>query len=341
MKILTAVLLICIAVLGFRPAPAGDCLYTVTSVCDSGLSVSQYPAFAEEGEISLLIPGLKEGWVPQGITWLPAQNWFLLAGYHTDRRPSSLIAVDAESNQIVKAVRLKNLDGSYYTGHAGGVCATERDIYVSNNRRLYRLSLDTFLNLTADSVCAFEQEIAVPSNASYCSYADGVLWVGEFQYGTGYPTDPSHRLKLGRDTLKAWLCGYRLANGEISAHAAGADTAVPDFIFATSERIQGMTVYQDKIWLSQSYGRRNSSSLLGYAYPRDDPDMHVTVSGTEVPVWFLIGSRLTDNTICPPMTECICTAGDGMYLLFESAAEKYMDPDNASRFPMDRLFRIN
>ena len=342
MRFLAIALLICVTVLGFQPASAEGFSYTVTSVCDSAHSVSKYSVFANSGEHSLLIPGLKEGWVPQGITWLPVQNWFLFSGYHSDGRPSSLIAVDAQSNKIVKVVRLRNVNGSYYTGHAGGVCATEKDIYVANNHRLYRLSMDTFLNLPAEAACAFEQEIGVPNNASYCSYSNGMLWVGEFQYGISYATDPSHHLKLGREKSQAWLCGYKLDNGVISTRALSSFNAVPDVIFATTERIQGMAVYQDKVWLSQSYGCANPSSLLSYAYPcGNDPDMYVTVGGTEVPVWFLVRSRIAGVMICPPMSECLCTAGNGMYILFESGAEKYMDPSNQSYSPMDRIFRID
>ena len=342
MRFVAILLLICAVSCGIIDAPASELSgYSAVSVCDSEKSLSQYPDLAKTGELSVVIPGLKEGWIPQGITWLEEQGWFLFAGYHSDNRASALIAVNADNGAVVKSVRLRNVDGSPYTGHAGGVCATEHDIYVANNHRLYRLSIPVFLSLPPQADCAFEQEIPVPNNASYCSYTDGMLWVGEFQYGTSYMTDPSHKLKLDRDTLQAWLCGYKLNDGHLSDQALSGETAIPDVIFETTERIQGMALFNSQIWLSQSYGRKNSSSLIRYADLRvNDPDMHVSVGGLEVPVWFLTDRRIEDKIISPPMTECICTAGDSLYVLFESAAEKYMDPSNASRSPMDRIVRI-
>ena len=344
MRFLAVFLLMSLILGGTAIAPASDFPgYTAATVCDSEKSLEEYPDFAKAGELSLLVPGLKEDWIPQGITWLEEQGWFLFAGYHTDEHmASALIAVDAESGAVVKSVRLRNMDGSLYTGHAGGVCATGKDIYVANNHRLYRLSMDKFLSLPEQAYCAFEQEIPVPNNASYCSYADGVLWVGEFQYGTSYKTDASHRLRLGKDTMQAWLCGYILQDGEFSEHALSVGSpAVPDVIFETTERIQGMTMQKGRVWLSQSYGRKTPSILYRFDDPRSqEPDMYTTVSGQEVPVWFLLNDRLAGMMICPPMTECLCTAHDEVYVLFESAAQKYMDPSNASTSPMDRIVRI-
>ena len=40
------------------------------------------------------------------------------------------------------------------------------------------------------------------------------------------------------------------------------------------------------------------------------------------------------------MTEGLVTIGDEVYVLFESAAQKYMDPKNPSVNPIDRVFRL-
>ncbi len=313
-------------------------VYTAVSVTDSAASVARYPDFAAVSAPGVLIPGLTEGFVPQGITWLEPQRWFVFAGYHTDGRASALIAVDADSGAVRRQVSLRNIDGTPYTGHAGGVCATATALYLSNQHRLFRLPLDRFLGAAPGAACAFDAEIPVPNNASYCSCQDGMLWVGEFRHGSNYTTDPAHHLRLNGETLGAWLCGYRLTPaGE--GPAAGAR---PDVILATPDRVQGMTALNGRVWLSLSYGRGNSSTLQVYADPRlSEPDMTVDIDGTAVPVWCLLNSRQTDRIIAPPMTECLCAADGAVWVVFESAAVPYMDPVNTSRCPVDRLYRVS
>ena len=312
---------------------SAETVYTCASVTDAEASAAAYVRFHEAGELSVIIPGLQEGFVPQGITYLPGDDALLFAGYSGGEDNSALLAVNRETGELIRQVKLNNIDGSPYTGHAGGVCATETDIYVSNAKKLYRLSLETYKALPANASCAFEEEIPVPVNASYCSYADGVLWVGEFQYGGDYPTDASHRVNTSDGLQRAWTCGYVIGGSQ--------DFSAPDYILSMTERIQGMTVLNGRIYLSQSYGRRNDSVLYRYgAVLSEDPDGSVEVNGRNVPLWILDSTVKEDALLCPPMTECLCTIGEDIYVLFESAAKTYMNPLKPSVNPMDRVFRL-
>ena len=312
---------------------SAETVYTCTSVTDAASSAAAYARFNENGELSVVIPGLKEGFVPQGITYLPTDDALLFAGYSGGSENSALLSVNRETGELLKQVKLNNVDGSKYTGHAGGVCATETDIYVSNNHKLFRISLEVYNSLPSDASCAFEEEIPVPVNSSYCSYADGILWVGEFQYGGDYPTDASHRVSTSDGLQRAWTCGYVMREGQ--------DFSVPDYILSMTERIQGMTVLNGKIYLSQSYGRRNDSVLYRYAdVLNEDADGTVDVNGKQAPLWVLDSTNREDALVCPPMTECLCTIGEEIYVVFESAAETYMNPSKPSLHPMDRVFRL-
>lgn len=339
--------IIALILVGLMLASAGCAegfVYSTKSVTDCAQTSSLYDAFYASGELSVNIPGVAEGIVPQGICYLADEDWMLFAGYRSDKGASALIAVDMQSNQVVKEVLLQNVDGSVYDGHAGGVCVSEKNIFVSNNHRLYRLSLETFRSLPASSECAFEEEIPVPVNSSYCCYNDGILWVGEFQYEASYKTDASHKLKGADGYHRAWTCGYVLdastENEFTAAHLAGED-AIPDYILSMTERIQGIAVKDGAIYLSQSYGRKNSAHLYRYEYVLNNaPDATAELSGVEVPIWLLDSDVLTGNLFCPPMTECVVAVESDLYLLFESAAETYMDPNNPSVNPMDRVFKI-
>ena len=96
-------------------------VYTIASVTDAEASVEAYARFRESGELSVLIPGLQEGFVPQGITYLPRDDAFLFAGYSGGKDNSALLAVSRETGELSRQVKLCNVDGSAYPGHAGGV----------------------------------------------------------------------------------------------------------------------------------------------------------------------------------------------------------------------------
>ncbi|UUZ85309.1 hypothetical protein LJK88_18135 [Paenibacillus sp. P26] len=164
-----------------------------------------------------------------------------------------------------------------------------------------------------------------------------MLWIGEFAHGTDYPTDKSHYL-TNRDGKehKAWAEGYKLsANTDLPLAAAGQGPIAPDYILSLPDSIQGMSVQQDRIWLSQSYGRNNISTLFRYKMSlTDPPQTKVTVNGREVPVWFLDGNNQAEQMKLPPMAEGLFEWKGSMYILFESGAAKYR---SSSSYPLDRI----
>lgn len=333
------VILLALCILGTAAAETAF-YYTLDSVTDCANTNSRYDAFYEAGELSVNIPGCTQDFVPQGIAYLEEEGWILISGYSTGKRNSALVAIDEETNTIVKEVFLNNMDGSAYTGHAGGVCVTEKNIYISNSKKLYRISLETFRSLDASGYCAFEEVIPVPVNSSYCFYGDGILWVGEFEYGTEYKTDFSHRAKSADGRFKAWTCGYVLdpaTENEFKPGCITEEGAVPDYVLSMTERIQGIAFKDGQFYLSQSYGRTASSTVYRYENVlAAEPEDTVEVYGQSVPLWFLDSEVQTGALVGPPMSECMCVANDSIYLLFESGSTKYSNAVNR----MDRVFRI-
>ena len=150
-------------------------VYSMTSVTDCKQTDKLYTRFYESGEFSVLIPGLAEGIVPQGISYLPEEDCLLFAGYRSDKGNSALLAVNLETGELVKEVILYLPDGTPYNGHAGGVCVTEKNIFISNAYMLLRISLDTYRALPASAECRIEEAIPVPVRSSYCCYSEGII----------------------------------------------------------------------------------------------------------------------------------------------------------------------
>ena len=338
-KLLLMLLVMCFtlpsALAGFGEFPS----HYTASVVDSEKAVAGYGAFQAAGELSIMIPGLTQDFVPQGIAYYAPQNVMIFSGYSSAKASSMLLAVDMSMNGVVKEILLAMPDGMPYTGHAGGVCITDKNIFISNQGNLYRLPLSDYLNAAPMDVLAFAEAIPVPCKSSFCQISNGILWVGEFSYDKSedHKSDKNHHVNVQDGTNNSWILGYELSDTDFEINPAG----VPDYIISITDRIQGVTFNDNMIYLSQSYGQSNPSTIYRHTNVlADAPDMYVEVLGAQRPLWILDGSTETGRLTCPPMTEGLCTDGDSVYVAFESAAKQYLHDDKASPDPVDRLFKL-
>ncbi|WP_413378211.1 hypothetical protein [Alkalihalobacillus sp. 1P02AB] len=300
---------------------------------------------SEDGPV---IPGLSEGLIPQGLSYYEEENWLLSVYYLDDKRPSTLTVVDAATEQLVKSIVLYNVDGTPYTGHAGGVAVSEDHVWIASEQSLFQLRLSDLLAAGDNEELQFIDEIPVPVQAAYNVYSDGVLWVGEFYEANDYPTNPEHHL-INRDdeTYFSWMVGFTLdettdsfKNEQWSGEAG--KTAHPDFIISTREKVQGVVFVEDQIILSTSYGRANDSYFYRYYSPlQEEPHMTVMLKEQEVPVWFLDSKQEPEtNSLLRiiPMSEGIINVGTSLYATFESGANKYRF---TTSYIMDRMLKID
>ena len=324
-------------------------IYTQEDVCPEP-ELSSYKKFAQCATPEFVIPGLNQTVVPQGMDYWEERGWMLISGYCTDEtqnggKGSALLAVDMSTGMMVGEYYLKNMDGTYHTSHAGGVAVTKKNVFIANGNTLYRIPLTDLLPQCSEVTIV--EEIKVPTRASLANCSGGILWVGDFQYSTSYPTDEfRHMTNRQGKMYYAWTVGYRLdetTENELSAAAmSGGDFATPDIILSTTERIQGMAYLPEvgQIALSQSYGRTNSSTLFFYEDPMgDEPHTTVTLNGTSVPVWFLDGKLSVKQMPAIPMSEGIANVDGKLYVLFESGADKYRL--GGGKQPTDMVYAVD
>ena len=350
MKKLLSILLLCLFASG--ALAGGDCYYYPYSVANSKTSAANYAQFNQAGELSILIPGVDQDFVPQGIAYYADQNLMIFSGYSSSKpqASSALIAVNMQTNEIVKEIFLQDVNGQYLKGHFGGVCVTDKNVFISSDNCLYRLPLSAFNAAPVSSSLQIAEAIPVPCNASFCQIdSNGILWVGEFEHGSAYPTDKSHYTNTIDGKNKAWLLGYQLnasTDNELTPGSITAAGAIPDYIVSINDRIQGVTFCDGQIYLSQSFGRDKTSTIYRHDNVlADAPDKQVNVLGAQRPLWILDSDSQNAALSCPPMTEGLCTIGGSVYVSFESAASTYREPsdpkDGTSVDPIDRLFKLN
>ena len=106
----------------------------------------QLKPFYDNSEEGFIIPGLKEGFVPQGIFYEEVNDIFLLSGYYKGKaQPSRVIVVDGEGN-LVKSVGCLTQKGDKATGHFGGIAVYKDYVYVATTSVTHVLSLTEVLS---------------------------------------------------------------------------------------------------------------------------------------------------------------------------------------------------
>lgn len=328
--------------------PTENFKFTSTQVVNN-VSYSTYSAFVKVASPTYRIPALAEGMIPQGMDIWADGGLLLISGYFADTSVSPcsvLLAVDLSTGKYVGEYYLKNSNGTNHTGHAGGVAVTEKNIYISENSTLLRIPLSSLKAAGSQGDLKIVETVKVPVRASFCNCSGGYLWVGDFYYGTSYPTDEyRHMTNNDGNTYYAWSVGFKLDTSNENDLAIGTPDpslpyVTPDVILSIDQKIQGFAVVsEDWIALSQSYGRKNNSKV--YLYKNvlgTTPHKTVTLNGESIPLWFL-DSKVTRKTYtAPPMTEGLAAKDGTLYILFESGADKYRN--GGGKYPTDTVWLL-
>jgi hypothetical protein len=325
-----------------------------TTTINNATNINKY-GYSSKAAVGFTQPGLSKGQnvVIQGIDYSEDLKWMFLCGYvdptesvTTGNTNSVIFILDMAQNdpvtgnpgKFIKEIILQKIAGTAYTGHAGGIAVTKKNIFISNGGNLLRLSLNKVIGSGTTVTAKFDEYIPVPVNASYCSFDDdyNVIWVGEFEYADGdYTTDASHHngnytsWTVGYKIDETGASGYNANNGFKTASLGGTSGATPDYILWHCNKIQGMAAVANKIMLSQSYGRANTSYIHTYDNKVYGPSAAsktgtVTLNNTNIPYWTLSEpSKLS----AAPMTEDLATFRSGntyyMYIASEAASYKF------------------
>lgn len=295
-----------------------------------------YTDFLEKAEKLFVIPGLKQVLTPQGIASCPTTGRTYISAYSVDGVPSCVMVLDADSNTLVAEYYLYHPDGTPFTSHVGGVAVTESHLYLSaalDNDGSYQIAAIPLENLPQEGAhnITVEQTIPMAMSPSMMNYSGGYLWVGNFYHPNAkYDLSPNMNYTTQADDGSAYGCyilGFDMSQGHERLLTEGT-YPMPDVILAAPNRIQGVTLAgEQKVVLSQSYGRANDATLLVYDLDLSaQPDLELTLNGQSVPAFLLDGKRQVESINSIPMSEGLTTARDGRVLvLYESGAIRYED----------------
>ena len=273
-----------------------------------------YVPFFMNAESQFLVPGLDAPFVQQGFDYLTDQELYLTCGY-MDNRTASRIYIRDDRGEA-RFVEIKNSDGSDYLGHSGGICHSGEYVYVAADGGLEVLSLADVLD-GGDAVIIGRLETGF--DVSCCTVYNGYLFAGEFHQSGEYEAPETHRQTTPDGTQNpALIVAYPLDEGGdfgVSAFPAAAISVpahVQGFCFTRS----------DELVLSTSCG--GASSHLYFHRINTGNAGRITLDNLQIPLIYLDSTTLNHEVSMLPMSEEIICRDGSVYIMNESASNKYI-----------------
>ncbi len=271
------------------------------------------------------VPGLDDGFIPQGLCFVESMGMFAISGYmpnDTDgnKQFSRIYFVNPETEENKMFI----IDD--FTGHAGGIASDGNDIWISSggssstNGKIYHFTVDMFVGETGSTVI-HDGYFSVPVKGSVL-YCDGEkLWVSEFYNNDKDSNKTNEAHYYGSN--HAWSCGYDLP---IDIDYSSKETLVPDVILSIPDKVQGMSITADgEVIFSTSYGRRNNSKMYVFeSYTTWDTNT-VNVFDTNVTLHVAKKKNIIMRFKMPTLMEGMDYHNGKLYIVFESGAKTYAD----------------
>lgn len=303
-------------------------------------------------------PGLADGLVQQGFDYYEGDpnteddDRFLVSGYMAQSKKenpvSSRIYVLDKNGKVLSFTQLKENDATTkYTGHCGGIVHNGEYIYVSNDDN-NDMSLDVF---KLDDVLNGREETAklgsiyVYQKPAFCYIKDGKLYTGNFHReetrGAKEPDkeylSPDHVIALGDDMSDALMTVFELNNEKYASNFGVAYE--PCEAFAIPSQVQGMCMTKEgNIVFSTSWGlsisklymynlnvvKANKDTRTEKALFTDEAIYGEHATDKKIPLYVMGEADLFRTVSAPPMAEEMVYLDGKVYIMNESASNKYI-----------------
>lgn len=280
-----------------------------------------YSDYYKQREVVSNIPGLGDGFVPQGLDYDAENDIYIHSGYN-----GHYVEIYFVKGKEVKKLIPVTASGEREEGHAGGITRAGDYVYLSDNAnegegRLGLLRIYRFSDLLNAKDGAEIQDIGtfeVDTSSSFCFSDDKYIYVGEFYRAGAYETRESHHYTTpAGDENKAILSAYALnEDGSVASE-------YPEFSISIPAQVQGVAVTKDgKIAVSTSWGL--NPSYLEIHSGKKDSGKTISVSGKEVPLYYIDSSTRENKVTMPAFSEGLSVKDDRIVISFESACNKYI-----------------
>lgn len=285
------------------------------------LPVTSYYAASEK---AFVIPGLLDSFVPQGLHYDEAKGYFIISGYDFKDNASPIFIVDAKSGELVKKTELYKDNGKIFTGHSGGVAVYGDNLYIAggSSKCIFVFSYKEVLESeTASCKGRFDLKASDTDSisASFVTVAGNRLIVGEYRHPPQYVTLESHYFT----TASGEFHGSLAIEFALSDEFEYGINPEPKKAYTICDNVQGATVENGKIYLSTSWGISHSV-IYEYDEAKLVNEGTVDIIGKTLPLYSLDSVSLVGEYRMAPMSEEIAFADGKLYVMYESACNKYL-----------------
>ncbi len=296
----------------------------------TGIRVGERIAFASfylNARIEFRMPGTATGFIGQGLDYVEEENAFLCCGYSAKKGEASMVYYVGADGKATR-IDLRNADGSAYRGHTGGIAHYGDYVYITGADGCDVFNLSDFLEKKPEAKKVGEIKSPAGHDPAYVTVHDGKLYEGSFYRAGNYETPDNERITTpAGDENISLIYVYELGEGEGFTYGVNEK---PTAAYSARGLVQGMTFRTDngkdvQMMLSCSWGL-STSHLYFYDLTAIPPvTQHtVAVDGQNVPVYFLDSSCLADTVKAPPMSEEIVYKDGRIFIMNESASNKYI-----------------
>lgn len=291
----------------------------IMGIIGSAVLQLYYQEFYHTATREFEIPGLEEGFVPQGLDYCEEYNLYLLCGYRYPDEQAQIYVVQPDGTYH-KILALDE-QGKTLVSHAGGIAHNDKFVYLAGcDGKCYVFSFEELMQeqVTQTQMLGYFQ---VWNQADYCCIKEGELYIGEYYHTYKYGTDSSHHyISTTGEEHYAIITAFSL-NEE---RALGVNK-IPELALSVTGRIQGMCFDNNNLILSAS-SAFEGSQLYVYDYQKalTDVSEKITILGTKLPVFFLDANNMTKSIEILPKSEGITLCNDRLLMSFESASKKFL-----------------
>jgi hypothetical protein len=276
-----------------------------------------YYDFYKSSETCGNVPGVSDGFIQQGLSYVPEAEKFVSCGYMKDGSASRIYIFDAASEDFVT---LHNADGTPNSCHAGGLSYWNGYILMCDDDGMSVYNINDVMQGGGVSVFPISS-FNLDFDPAFCCIDGNTLYIGEFYRDPNYLTDSSHHITTpSGDEHHALTVAYDM--NDIAAD--GFVSAVPLKAYSTVDLAQGMCITgSGRICISTSYAVAGSHIYV-YDEPDDKSDSQIKIGETTVPLYYLDSSSLDEDISLFPMSEELVAVDGKVYIINESASAKYI-----------------
>ncbi len=253
------------------------------------------------------VQGNTSNYVPQGLAYSKKYNIVLQTSYNSKHNVSMLYITDFETGNLLKSLKLIEIDDSNNTNHVGGITTDENTIWITNDYEVNEYSLEEAFSTENDYIKSLKNT-KLPIRGDFCMYNNDSLWIGDFFLNPFYKVPDNNPLLMGYNYSTEGYIDYQK----------------PYCIISLPKMVQGMTITSDnKFVFTSSFTYLIKSGLSIYNNVLEDEHEYYSLNGQDIPYYHFNESNLDKKIKLPPMAEGLFRINDDLYILFESSSNSY------------------